>query len=75
MSGHLEDEERGEGGVPSSGKSLVEEIFDEMFERIREAPEFDVEIVQALHQAAKTGEIKKPQHLQDILSTTARAAS
>ncbi len=40
-------------------KSLVEQIFDEMFASIEEREEFDAQIIKKLKQLAVSGDLKK----------------
>ena len=52
-------------------KSLIEQIFDEMFANIEGREEFDVQTVQKLKQLARSGDLKKaPQVMKAIKSAS-----
>lgn len=48
-------------------KSLIEQIFDEMFADIEKQSEFNPQIIQKLKELAKSGRIKKPRDVVDAI--------
>ncbi len=50
-------------------KSLVEQIFDEMFKNIEGREEFDVQTIEKLKQLAKSGDLVKPTQVIEIIKS------
>ena len=48
-------------------KTLIEQIFDEMFTNIERKKEFDEEIIKKLKQLAISGNLKKASHVIKVI--------
>lgn len=50
-------------------KSLVQQIYDEMFSKIEGQEEFDISIIDNIKRLAANGELKKPQKVSKAIKS------
>ena len=51
-------------------KSLVEQIYDDLFERLEKLEEFDAKLITKLKNEAHAGNLDKPRKLAAVLKPT-----
>ena len=50
-------------------KSLVEQIYDELFKKLEDAEEFNTELINKLKNEAESGNLSKPKILTALLKS------